>query len=128
MSDTNFVKWTLTVQVDGGPTLSATETLSPTAYQRIAFVLDKAIDNNTPISRDINLPPNIQLLVLKANKYDPPVTYKVDGASSEISLISPVIQFTTKATKLNLTNKMTTDAIAIEILLANDVTAASQPA
>jgi hypothetical protein len=86
------INWALNVQVDGGPTISAADSIEVDAYDSIEVTVPKKT-NGTDGKATVNVQPggaaDVLFLLIKANTYaNAPLSYKVDGGTKSVKLDS----------------------------------------
>ena len=89
MADT--ISWTLVVQINGGPKLSASKTLSLTGYGKFDFVVPAATAQNTPGTATVDLLSTTasgpDFILITSSVYSDDLTYRVNvQANPEIEL------------------------------------------
>lgn len=129
MSET--ITYSLTVQVVGGPKVSASGTLTPEAYDKIGLTVAKGDSD-----KEVNLQPDgadlAELLFIKASSYETPLTYTVNAknaATPKHKLDGPHVLIGAGAvslldaapTKLFFTNGGDAD-VTVDILVGRDAT------
>lgn len=130
MDTTLKVTWSFTSQIDGGPRLSAsTPSIEISAYDYVKQTLPApAVGAST--KTDVHLQPDTsaKMVAILADKYDPKVTYQVDGGGAERVLDGPhlflgggAVKFmsTTNPQKLTFTNS-STGAITVQVFVGRE--------
>ena len=131
MPDPISVRYSISVQIAGGPALSMAENVYTNAYERIVFQLD---EKNGPLARkNVSLPPKIDILALTASSYTDDLTYSSADTSKETKFTAPILLIGTStverfigadasssgATRLSFVNNSDTP-VTIEIMVAHD--------
>lgn len=89
------ISWTLNVQVIGGPKVSASDTLSVEAYDKIEAVVPAGS------SATVNVQPadGAEFLLVTASRYEN-LTYEVDGSGNTVTLNAPHVLIGSGAVRL----------------------------
>jgi hypothetical protein len=76
------INWTLNVQVVEGPTISMSQTMIVDAYDKIEVIV-----SDGSADEDIEIQPGgagqVQFLMIRSDKYDSHLTYKVNAADAK---------------------------------------------
>lgn len=85
------IKWSVTFDAVLGPRVTESGTLEVAAYDKLNVRLD-----GSATGVDLDVQPSatagdVQLLVMRASVYDPPLTYSPDGGTTQIPLDGPVV-------------------------------------
>ena len=123
------IEWSFRVQVKGGPSIMAGNSLAADAYEKLQVTLAPG-----DADREVTLATAPSLLLVSADRYtdsDPThkLSYKLNNAGDAIDLPSPLIllgrpavdTFATGLTSLSFSNSLS-QAVTIQILTARDAT------
>jgi hypothetical protein len=123
------INWTLNVQVVGGPKISAAQTVTVDAYDKIQVTIGAGAADE-----EVDVQPGgagrVQFLLISSDQFGDDLTYKVDPAGNAIELDAPQLLigdgavglFGAPPTTLGFTNNLAQDA-NIEILVGRNATA-----
>ncbi len=80
------LSWTVSVQVSGGPTISASRQSKPLeAYDRIDVVVDPGTTTGTP--KEVEIQPGtasrVTLILIKSSLYAPELTFKASDGTTD---------------------------------------------
>lgn len=85
------INWTLDVQIVGGPSASATSSLSVDAYDRIDVVIPGG-NSGTPGTATVDVHPGaaakVKFLLISSDRYGEELTYDVPGGATNVKLDS----------------------------------------
>lgn len=85
------ISWTLQVQVEGGPNLSAASSTDVDAYDRIDIVIPGG-DSGTPGTATVDVQPGtaaqVKFLLISSDKYGEELTYSIASGASNVKLDS----------------------------------------
>ena len=122
------ISWTLNVQVERGPSVSASQSITVDAYDKIQVTV------GTQDSKVVEVQPGdadrVQFLLISSDQFGDDLTYKVDPGGSDIKLDAQQLLVGDGAVgllgaapkTLTFTNNLAQDA-NIEILVGRKVTA-----
>jgi|SRR5215203_674189 len=79
------INWTLNVQVVGGPKMSASQTVTVDAYDKIQVPVD-AQDTDKVVEIQPGSVGRVQFLLISSNQFGDDLTYKVNNAGDAIKL------------------------------------------
>jgi hypothetical protein len=84
------INWALNVQVDGGPKVSAADSVEVDAYDNIEVTVPKK-NNNVDGTATVNVQPggaaDVRFLLIQSDTYkNAPLSYKVDGTTKSVKL------------------------------------------
>jgi|SRR5215210_412822 len=122
------INWTLNVQVVGGPHVSASQTVTVDAYDKIGVAI--ATGATEVVEVQPGDPGRVQFLWISSNQFGDNLTYKVNDAGDAIKLDAPqlligdgAVELLRAAPKsLAFTNNLAQD-VDIKILVGRKVTA-----
>lgn len=85
------ITWSLNVQINGGPKLSASQALTVDAYDKIAVSIDDGVSD-----KEVQVQPGgsgqVQFLMIQADSYSDQVSYKVNSASATDTIALDALQ------------------------------------
>jgi hypothetical protein len=124
------INWTLNVQVVGGPKISAAQTVTVDAYDKIQVTIGTGAADEV-----VDVQPGgagrVQFLLISSDQFGDDLTYKVNNAGDDIKLDAQQLFIrdgavgllgTSPPTTLGFTNNLAQDA-NIEILVGRNATA-----
>ena len=124
------INWTLNVQVVGGPKISAAQTVTVDAYDKIQVTIGAGAADE-----EVDVQPGgagrVQFLLISSDQFGDDLTYKVNNAGDDIKLDAQQLLIgdgavgllgTSPPTTLGFTNNLAQDA-NIEILVGRNATA-----
>jgi hypothetical protein len=122
------ISWTLNVQVEGGPSVSASQSITVDAYDKIQVTV------GTQDTKAVEVQPGdadrVRFLLISSDQFGDDLTYKVDAGGSDIKVDAQQLLIGDGAVgllgaapkTLTFTNNLAQDA-NIEILVGRMVTA-----
>ncbi len=123
------VNTTVNLNLTGGPSFSVSEVFDTEAYDKISITVEAGTSD-----KEVDLQPSssgqVQMLFIKASKYDETLSYKVhDTSGNPIPLDRPQLFFGKGAVsllgdhidKIFITNNLQ-DSVDIEVLVCRDAT------
>ncbi len=124
------IQWMISVQVKGGPTVSAASTLTADAYEKVQITIA-----NGDADKVVNLTTDPLLLVVTASKYQDAagvggnLSYKINNTGTGIPLIGPLMligkgavdRYAASLTSISFTSTVP-QSVTIDILTAKDAT------
>jgi len=122
------ISWTLNVQVEGGPSVSASQSITVDAYDKIQVTV------GTQDTKTVEVQPGeadrVRFLLISSDQFGDDLTYKVDAGGSDIKVDAQQLLIGDGAVglldaapkTLTFTNNLAQDA-NIEILVGRMVTA-----
>jgi hypothetical protein len=122
------IKWAVHLDVAAGPKLSASDVLEVEAYDKVAVTLEAGAEDV-----DVELQPGgagqVTLLMIRASKYDPDITFSADGGTTTVPLDAPLVLIgagavglLAEAPQLLQWGNDTGDPVRIDILIGRDAT------
>jgi hypothetical protein len=122
------VNWAVHVDVASGPKLSAADTITVEAYDKVSLTLD-ANASNVSVDLQPGTAGQIKLLLITASAYDADVTYSADAGTTKVPLDAPLVLVGGGAVGLLQADPTTlqwdngtADPVAIQIFVGRDAT------
>ena len=85
------INWSVTFDAVLGPRISESGSQSVAAYDKLSVLLDAAATAVSVEVQPSTTPGDVQLLVMRASSYDPPVSYSADAGATAFDLDGPVV-------------------------------------
>ncbi len=129
------IRWSLNVQVTGGPKSTLGRTIDVHAYDKISVEIPAGTSGTDPGSRNVEIQPaeeigRLRLLLITTNQYDVAVSVTAEGGTIGIPLDGPLLLFSQGAIgllgesppqSLTFNNGLETP-VKIDILVGRNVT------
>ncbi|MGV9456377.1 hypothetical protein [Streptomyces sp. NPDC003635] len=124
-----IIRWSFTVSVDGGPSLSGSDSVGVDAYDRLSVALPAGAKDVDVEVQPAKVPKQLSMLVVRASRPAAAITVSADGGGTHYPLDGPFVLIGSGAVRLladapgalRLSNGTAAD-VTVDILVGRDPT------